>query len=63
MLKHQDPIPTLTAELVVDPFEDYPEEVLESEWNPVLTQVSRLRQQRRKPAKPQLLYANRAKST
>jgi hypothetical protein len=56
MLKH-DTIPTLTPELEVDLFEDYPEEVLVCEWNPALEQVIRLRKHRLEPAEHQWLYA------
>jgi hypothetical protein len=59
MMKH-DAIPMLTPELVFDPYDDYPEEVLECEWNPALEQVIRLRQQRRSPTQLQLVYAEPA---
>ncbi|MEJ2692216.1 MAG: hypothetical protein P8166_03940 [Candidatus Thiodiazotropha sp.] len=56
MSKH-DPIPTLTPDLVLDRFEDYPEEVLECEWNPVLEQLIRLRRRGHETTEPQPLYA------
>ncbi len=59
MMKH-DPIPTLTPEQVLDRYEDYPEEVLECEWNPALQQVLRLRQHQPRSAQPQQLYAEPA---
>lgn len=54
---NQDPIPTLTPELVLDPLDDYPEQVLECEWNPALEQVLRLRKKRRIPGTGPALYA------
>ncbi len=59
MMKH-DAIPTLTPELVSDPYDDYPKEVLECEWNPALQQVLRLRQHRLRPAQLELVYAEPA---
>lgn len=56
MLKN-DPIPTLTPDLVLDRFEDYPEEVLECAWNPALEQLLRLRRSGQKTMEPQRLYA------
>lgn len=59
MLKH-DSTPTLAPELELDLFDDYPDEVLECEWNPALAQVLQLRKQRLEYAyaEPQLLYAD-----
>ena len=59
MSKH-DAIPTLAPELVLDRYDDYPEEVLECEWNPVLEQVFRLRKHEPTPADPQRLHAEPA---
>ncbi len=43
----QDSIPTLTSELMQDSLDEYPDEVLECEWNPALEQVLRLRLNRK----------------
>jgi hypothetical protein len=56
MLKN-DPIPTLTQDLILDRFDDYPEEVLECEWNPALEQLLQLRRRGYQTIEPQRLYA------
>jgi hypothetical protein len=56
-MSNHDSIPTLTPDLVLEQYAGYPEEVLESEWNPALNQVLRLRQHKQKRAIAQPLSA------
>jgi len=49
MLKYKD-TPVLTSELELDLLDDYPLEVLASEWNPALAQVQLLKRHRQEDA-------------
>jgi len=55
MLKN-DPTPMLSPELEIDLHEEYPEEVLTSEWNPALAQVLMLKQRRQEDAERLIEY-------
>ena len=45
------------SELEYDRLDDYPEEVLESEWNPVIAQMQRLKRHSREiPQQPAALW-------
>lgn len=35
-----------------DPYDDYPDEVLESEWNPVLTEIQSIQSSEQETSKP-----------
>ena len=48
------------SDFIMDPREDYPDEVLEAEWNPVVAQLQllkRRREEQQSSSAPRWLYA------